>query len=315
MLTHPVPNGGYAASCMLAAAGEHLSPRDQPDTLTAHFEYPSRTATGPAIVVIEDVKLGTKQSTLHLTLWQGGLIQQAPWITPSVSRRAILAYATLMNLRTFEGISMPTGYEVTPAAELPPIPDLEALKTKGRDDSWKESIAPQSSAIVRSLRNWHFYIPRGDPPTPGVLHMWTRLATGEHITQSTLPYVVDSFPYDLHTFLATPELRKILLQPPGPEDSVKKTKTDDGGEDDAPRASLWFPTVVMNMEAKTVLPEEGVEWLAVRVTTKQIKEGKFDIDVLVRDLDGELVALSHHVAMILSIERNTAKRRSAKASL
>lgn len=74
---------------------------------------------------------------------------------------------------------------------------------------------------------------------------------------------------------------------------------------------MWFPTVVMNLEVKKALPEEGVEWLAVRVTSKQIKDGKFDLDVSVRDVDGELVALSHHVAMILSIERNTRKSRSS----
>lgn len=74
---------------------------------------------------------------------------------------------------------------------------------------------------------------------------------------------------------------------------------------------MWFPTVVMNLEVKAALPEEGVEWLAMRVTSKQIKDGRFDLDVSVRDVDGELVALSHHVAMILSIERNTRKSRSS----
>lgn len=74
---------------------------------------------------------------------------------------------------------------------------------------------------------------------------------------------------------------------------------------------MWFPTVVMNLEVKMALPEAGVEWLAVRVTSKQIKDGKFDLDISVRDVDGELLALSHHVAMILSIERNTRKKKSS----
>lgn len=70
----------------------------------------------------------------------------------------------------------------------------------------------------------------------------------------------------------------------------------------------------MNMEVKSALPEEGVEWLAVRITSKQIKDGRFDLEVSVRDVDGELIALSNHVAMILSIERNTRKSKS-QASL
>lgn len=196
-LTHPplVPNGGYAASCMLAAAREHLLPRGQPDALTAHFEYPSRAGPGPAVVKVEDVKLRDGQlSTLHLALWQGGLLQQAPWTSAS-SRRIILAYTTHTNLRNFAGITLPTGFEGTAAAEGPPLPDFKALVGAGRDGKWEESRLPgPARAAARSLQRWNFYVPRGGPLAPGVLDMWTRLSSGERITQCALPYVVDSFP-------------------------------------------------------------------------------------------------------------------------
>ncbi|KAJ5083200.1 thioesterase family protein [Penicillium angulare] len=273
-----VPNGGYTSACMLAAAKMHLGPRGQPDTLTAHFEFPNRASTGSAIVTIEDVKLGQQTSTLHLTLWQGGLLSQAPWVDHSVSRRVVLAYTTHTNLRTFSGISMPTGYEVTPAAELPSVSDFDALKTNGADEVWEESKLPKIYAtMMPSLANWQFYIPRKEPLSPGVLDMWIRLACGEPITQNTLAYVVDSFPYNVHTFLAAPALRELLNAPPerSGDSDVKETR-----EKDQQRAEMWFPTVVMNMEVKTALPEEGVEWLAVRVSSKQIKDGKFDLEVL-----------------------------------
>ncbi|KAH8700737.1 thioesterase family protein [Talaromyces proteolyticus] len=305
-----VPNGGYTSACMLAAASKHLGPRGQPDTLTAHFEYPNRTSTGPAIIIIEDVKLGRQLSTLHLTLYQGGLLSQAPWIDRAVSRRIILAYTTHTNLRTFSGISMPTGYEVTPAAELPSVSDFEALKTNGADDVWEESKLPKAYVnLMPSLANWRFYIPSKEPLSPGVLDMWIRLTSGEPITQGTLAYVVDSFPHNMHTFLAAPALRELLNAPP---ERSSDAEVKDVRKKDQQRAEMWFPTVVMNIEAKMALPEEGTEWLAVRVSSKQIKDGKFDLEVLVRDADGELIALSHHVAMILSIERNTS---SSKASL
>lgn len=184
---------------MLAAARAHLAPRDQPDTLTAHFEYPSRTQPGPAVVKVEDVKISGQLSTLHLTLWQGGLLDKAPWITPGAgggSRRIVLAYTTHANLRTFSGISLPTGFEGTPAAENPPLPaDLGALKRDGRDAEWEESRPPAPAlAAARSLVKWNFYVPRGAPLAPGVLDMWVRLASGERITQGVLPFVVDSFP-------------------------------------------------------------------------------------------------------------------------
>lgn len=294
---------------MLAAASAHLSSRDQPDTLTAHLEYPSRTAAGPAIVVVEDIKLGGQLSTLHMTLWQGGLITHAPWITPNVSRRIVLASTTHTNLRKFEGISMPTGYEVSQAAALPSPPDFEALKDRGTDGTWEESTLPKMASFMRSLGNWHFYMVR-KPVMPGVVDMWVRMASGERITQGGLAYVVDSFPYNLHVFLVAPELRELMEAPQGGEGGRRGSPGKKAKDDQ--RAKLWFPTVVMNLEVKAALPEEGVEWLAVRVTSKQIRNGRFDLEVSVRDPEGELVALSHHVAMILSMERNV---RKAKPSL
>lgn len=311
----PVPNGGYTASCMLAAASLHLKSRGQPDTLTAHVEYPGRTEAGPAIVVIDDVKLGKQLSTLHLTLWQGGLLSSPPWITPSVSRRTVLAYTTRMDQQSFTGMTMPTAFEASPAAKFPPLPDFAKLKAEGVDDGWEESRLPEfAAAVQRSLGNWRFFMPRGEPLVPGYVDIWMCRANGERITQRVIPYVVDAFPFNLHSFTMDPELRKLLEVEGAPEKKEAARPGDAHGA--RGRASLWFPTVVMNLEVKMALPEDGVEWLASRITSKQMKDGKFDLDVQVRDLDGDLVALSHHVAMILEIERNTSKRKgSTKAAL
>ncbi|KAI1394391.1 thioesterase family protein [Hypoxylon trugodes] len=300
-----VPNGGCVGSCMLATASAYLSSRNQPDTLTAHFEYPGRTAVGPAIVVVDDVKPGRQLSIIHLTLWQGGLLAEAPWVDRAVSRRAVLAYATHTNLQTFTGMTWPTGWKVTAEATLPPTPDFKVLKTEGVDQTWEEYTLPKSSASLwRSLCNWRFYLPRKGPLTPGVLDMWLCTASGERITQKALPYVVDSFPFNMHRFLVAPELLALLEAPPA-QGSDGDARAKEVREKDQQRASLWYPTVVMNIEAKAALPEEGVEWLNVRITSKQIMDGRFDLDILVRDTEGELVSLSHHVALVLSIERNT----------
>lgn len=276
---------------MLAAASAHLSSRGQPDMLTVHFEYPGRTAAGSAIVMIEDVKIARQFSILHLTLWQGGLVEQTPWITPSISRRTVLAYTTYTNLRASTGMSVRTGYEAIAAAALPPPPDFETLKLKGADKGWKESKLPRALASWRSLRNWCFYLPREGQLVPGTLDMWIRMASSERITQAALPYVADSFPWNLHTFL------------PAPTDGGAEAQSEAAQRNDQ-RTELWFPTVTLNLETKMALPEGGVEWLAMRVTSKQIKNGKFDLDITIRDSEGQLVALSHHVAMIVSIEKN-----------
>ena len=49
--------------------------------------------------------------------------------------------------------------------------------------------------------------------------------------------------------------------------------------------------------------------------SKVIKDGKFDTDVMVRDRNGEVIALSQTVSMIVSMERNTARKDAAKPSL
>ena len=54
-------------------------------------------------------------------------------------------------------------------------------------------------------------------------------------------------------------------------------------------AALWFPTVRMNLAFKMELPEEGVDWSAVRVTSKQIEDRKFDLNMLARILDSEIL--------------------------
>ena len=301
---------------MLAAARMHLWSRGQPDTLTAHFEYPGRSEAGPALVVIEDVKLGAQLSTLHLTLWQGGLLQEAPWLTPNVSRRTVLAYTTRINQDLFTGMTVPTSYGASPAAALPPLPDFGKLKSQGVDHGWEESRPPQFAlAVQRSLANWRFFMPTGEPLVPGMVDLWMCRANGERITQRAIPYVVDSFPFNINLFIMDPELRKLM------DAEIPKSKRNGGHSEDAHedrgRASLWLPTVVVNLEVKMTLPEQGVEWLAMKISSNQMKDGKFDLDVQMRDLDGELLALSHHVAMILEIERNTVKksRSQTKAAL
>lgn len=72
----------------------------------------------------------------------------------------------------------------------------------------------------------------------------------------------------------------------------------------------WYPTVVLNLDIKKPLPEEGVEWLFARVETKVIRNGRMDLDVVILDQGGNIVALSHHVALAVSVERNVAERKT-----
>ncbi|PSR80558.1 thioesterase-like superfamily-domain-containing protein [Coniella lustricola] len=307
-----VPNGGYVASCILSAARAHLEARGQPDTLSAHFHFPNRTTVGPAIVTIDDIKIGSQLSMLQLTLWQGGLsLSQSPWIQPD-SRRCVVTYTSRINQETYTGMTIPTGYESSPEASLPsPEPDFARLKAGRRDEGWEEATTPPG-VVVPSLRKWRFFHPRGGRPlSPGVLDLWMSLASGERITSSVLPYLADSFPFSLHLFIMDQDLRDMLEAPKEPADDMKSRSTNKAEGRDDPRDEMWFPTIAMSMEVKTALPHEGVEWLNMRITTKQMKDGKFDLDVLIRDVNGQLVALSNQVALISTMEKNKSKKKAS----
>ncbi len=58
----------------------------------------------------------------------------------------------------------------------------------------------------------------------------------------------------------------------------KVGKTGERGENSAPHAVLWFPTVVLNLEVEMTLPKEGVEWLAVSVMSSQATCLDFEVN-------------------------------------
>lgn len=75
----------------------------------------------------------------------------------------------------------------------------------------------------------------------------------------------------------------------------------------------WYPTLLLNLDIKKALPAEGVKFLFTRLQTKVIKNGRYDLEVVVMDEGGDVVALSHHVCFIVGAERNTSARRKPDA--
>ncbi|TKA53131.1 hypothetical protein B0A55_13215 [Friedmanniomyces simplex] len=77
-------------------------------------------------------------------------------------------------------------------------------------------------------------------------------------------------------------------------------------------ARMWYPTLLLNLDVKKALPAEGVKFLFTRLQAKAIKNGRYDLEVIVMDAEGDLVALSHHVCLAVSAERNLAARRKVE---
>lgn len=73
------------------------------------------------------------------------------------------------------------------------------------------------------------------------------------------------------------------------------------------------PYVVINIEFRTLLPPQGVDWLFVRARAEQIKDNRTDVEVTILDDKSELVALSNHVCFIVYIAPEpSAKGRGSK---
>lgn len=295
------------ASCLMRAAATHLGPRGQADIITAHFEFITRTEVGPAVIVVDEVKLGRRLSTVHVSLYQGGLTLdgQAPFLTSSsqdsgkgvaASRREVVAYFNCGSLEVEKGLSLPTEHDFADVKRVPkpPKPDLAALSSRGQDLNWARLEIPEKLGGLerRALHNMEYYFPRAGQPQKSVVDVWLRLAEpGAKFDNVSLGYVADSWPYVVEAY------RGGIDTGGGGKDAVVR-------QDDV----FWFPTVVMNMDVKKALPLGGVEWLSMRVEARQIRNGRLDLEVVLLDEAGELVAICHHVNLVLGGERNLKKR-------
>ncbi|CAG8953706.1 hypothetical protein HYFRA_00006595 [Hymenoscyphus fraxineus] len=286
-----VPQGGYIATIILEAARRHMQSKNQPDSLCAHFEFLDRTEFGPATILIENVKFGQQLSTLHLTLYQHSLLSEEPWVVPNASRKKIVAYVTCINLRSQSGLSLPTGFILQPE---PPKIDLEKASRHEPDGKWtpyESRNLEDASFKVLLWDNIEFFVPLQGQPSKAIADVWLRLRCGEPFTNTSLAFVADTWAHLIEGYRASPG------QEPDSE-SFPATNIH------------WYPTVVFNLDLKRGVPTQGADWLRMRVISKEIRNGQLDMETMIYDRDGQLVALSSHVNLILSADRNLAQRKS-----
>ncbi len=171
----------------------------------------------------------------------------------------------------------------------PGKPDFGKL-VEGKDGEWMR--APGWNHLA-CLKNVEFYVPRRGQTRKSVVDVWFRFVPvhGQKITQAALGFVADLLPYPVEGYRPTGD------ETPGEEVAFARDEF------------FWYPTVVMNMDVKKALPEEGVEWLQMRVLAKGIKNGRMDLEVVVFDEGGELVMVSGHVNLIVGVERNLGGRK------
>jgi acyl-CoA thioesterase len=221
--------------------------------MTLHVQFTRRAQIGPANIVVRDVKLGRRLSTVHVALVQHG-------------KEVVLGYITRMNFDIEKGISINTGWELYPK---PYDVDLSKLRD-GRDDRWVEPYQG-----LMSHQHVRTFTPSKGQFLTGMVDQWICMSNaggGSRFTNETLGYVADVF----------------YVQP---------------------KFTIFsFATLSLNLDIRKAMPSEGSEWLFMRTTMKQLKNGRIDAEIVVMDAMGELIAVSQH-ATLVELNRDTPEGR------
>lgn len=304
-----VPNGGYTTSNFLIAARTHMQTTHpklkQPNPINLHLEFLRRTAVGPALFTVRDVKLGSRITNLHLTLTQNN--------DPSTA--IVEGYIMMSSLPAESGLTLDTSYRLLPQ----PLPaDLSLLASAGEDSNYRRRGREPFPKFRRAALNVALYLvkptsrPADHPKSVG--DQWIRFAPRQNgpdalgtgrWTNDALGFLVDLFPQIIEQYI-NPVAERAAVEVEDPEEMRRIISTITGSETE-PKARYWYPTLTLTMNVKKLLPPEGVDFLFVRVKAKKIKEGRFDLDVEVWDEGGELVCTSYHASLALDSSRNIAR--------
>ncbi|TVY90689.1 hypothetical protein LAWI1_G004446 [Lachnellula willkommii] len=277
-----VPHGGYVTTIFMQVVATHfnttLSKQNQPHTIALHLDFLRRTQVGEAHFTVKDTKLGRQTSVVHVTLSQDG-------------REEVLGVITNSNMLTETGVSFSTSWSLNPA----PSPVSLARLSENKDENWCLQPEMPFAAFRKATAKTEFYLPRGGQKDRNKADEWIRLRSGEKWTNSSLGFVADTWPMPIEAFL-------------------REENSSNGGKTERTR-TMWYPTLLLNLDVKKALPDEGVEWLSVRVEAKAIKNGRMDLEIVILDEGGDLVALSHHVALAVPAERNIAERNTGASKI
>jgi hypothetical protein len=173
-------------------------------------------------------------------------------------KEVILGYITRVNFDNERGISINTGWELYP---LPYGVDLSKLRD-GQDDRWVEPYQG-----LMSHRHVRTFTPSRGQYLTGMVDQWicwreADTDTGARFTNETLGYVADVFYVE-------------------------------------PSFTIFsFATLSLNLDIRKALPSAGLEWLFMRTTMKQLKNGRVDAEIIIMDSIGELIAVSKHATLI-----------------
>jgi hypothetical protein len=268
--------------------------------MALHLDFLRRTQVGPALFTVRDTKLGRQTSVIHVTLSQPTDPATLPPYTPSSAREEVVGYITNGNFAAEAGISLPTDFALSPLS--PPRPADFARLRADLDHHWARQPPNPFAKFRKAATKVVTYVPRRGQAARSLADEWLCFKNGERFSAVSLGLVCDMWPMVVEAYRELP----IPLDASASSSNPGAMRR---------RVTYWYPTLLLNLEIKKILPPDGVEWLFVRVQAKQIKNGRMDLEVVIMDQEGDIVALSHHVALILGADRNTGQRRYDKSKI
>ncbi|KAL4933622.1 thioesterase family protein [Aspergillus undulatus] len=309
-----VPHGGYTSAILyrlalvhFATAHADLYNREPATPISMHLTFLRRTAAGPATLRVTDMKLGKRTSSIHVELLQ------RKDASPSQSQSSqahgdekdmevkVGGYITVSPESAEVGVSSKTEWELHPepvsGSGAGGVVNLHRLGEIGRDLAWAKFDAPFSEFRKASTQVELYGIdPLKRKRKNGIVDQWARLRPSGQVTRWSnegVVFLTDMFPMALDGF-----------------DTMASGAEDGNGG--GPTAQYWFPTVTLSIDLKKRLPRAGEEWLYSRVVTREVRDGRTDLDVTILDEKGEVVALSTQIGLVVSASRNIGKRTQAK---
>lgn len=290
----------------MTVASRHMqlthSKRKQIHVINLHLEFLRRTQKAEAIFTVKDVKLGARITNLHLTLSQ--IDERTNELVDEVE-----GYIMMTDMASEAGLTLETGYQIHPKPLEVSLPAL----AKGEDKNYIKRGPDVFASFRRAAGQiaMHLIRPERRPADfpKALIDQWIKFrpeGKEGRLTNDALGFVVDIFPQIIEQY-HNQDIEEAALG-----DGVSAEQAKAFMQKNKSRVTYWYPTLTLNLDVKKLLPEEGVEWLFVRIQAKSIENGRFDLLVHVLDEHGNLIALSHHAALAVDSSRNTTRAKKQK---
>ncbi|KAJ6262679.1 hypothetical protein Dda_3491 [Drechslerella dactyloides] len=279
-----VPNGGYVSAVIFRAAAAHMTTTHshisppQHHAISFHAMFMIKTNAGPVELSVTDTKIGRSYSVLHIELIQEGM-------------KCVNAYVTMSNIDNESGPTFATHWE-KPEPPLLGRDNLDKLLTPEGVPGWSQRPRPYADFREVSKRTKFF---SHEETTPGIVTSWVTFDNpDEVITNEAVALIADLFV--------------------GVVEQLDPNAWVEGSGKKTPTSKYWYPTLSLCLDIKKALPKEGVKWVYTKVQSQQVKNGRWDLQAVLLDQDGELLATGSQVALMVDAARNIKPRGKREAA-